>query len=128
MAFASIVETARAVSPCSMMIPSDSTNKYLQMIGDYSIGGAVAGAAFRGMKVQSSTSKRASVTLTPRVMSGFGPGLALGLLAGMLVAGSDYLLDGLEKQRLKEEDQQRLQEEEEEAEVIQAGGKDSQRD
>ena len=87
MGFAGMVETTRLVSPMSLVLP-DHSQRHARTVGDYTIGGAAAGMTFRGMQVRTARSRVPS--LTPRILSGLGPGITLGLVAGALVAASDF--------------------------------------
>jgi len=84
--FAGIIESSRLLSPFSYL---GLKQPYLTTIGDHTLGGAIAGAVFRGMQIQSGKSK--SPILAPRIMAGLIPGVTLGLLAGCLQATVDTL-------------------------------------
>jgi len=105
MSFAGIVECTAMTSPMSWV----TQDPYIRTVGDYTLGGSVAGAAFRGMHVQSGARKTAvSIPVTsPRVLSGLVPGMALGLLAGVLLAASDYVdtlvEEEIQRQRIRDD-------------------------
>ena len=95
MLFAGIIETCRWTSLTSYILPDSPA---AQTIGDYTLGGAVAGAAFRGMQIQPShIRKTRAPALTPRILSGLVPGVTLGFLAGVSVYAANVGLDMLEQ-------------------------------
>ena len=139
MAFAGIVEFSRLVSPTSMLIQSlrgvvpssdgdvrteeiggrssDSPSgsewyftESARTVGDYAVGGALAGGIFKGSYVQTNTARRIAAARkkiggkssamvppirVPRtgVLSGLVPGAALGLAAGLAQVGIKALDD-----------------------------------
>mmetsp|Transcript_23665 Transcript_23665/g.40140 ORF Transcript_23665/g.40140 Transcript_23665/m.40140 type:complete len:193 (+) Transcript_23665:3-581(+) len=101
MGFAGIIEATRLVSPMSFFLSDE--NRHLRTVGDYTIGGATAGAAFRGMQVRSARLARTKApTLTPTVLSGLFPGIMLGLLAGIFLTTSNYVEELAEAEKQKE--------------------------
>lgn len=94
--FVGIIEASRVLSPFSFL---GLEQRYLTTIGDYTLGGAIAGAAFRGMQVQSMKSK--APILAPRILSGLVPGIALGLVAGLAQAAADELEKKLQEEQDK---------------------------
>ena len=76
---------------------SEGVTNIIGTIGDFTCGGAVAGAIFRGSAIQSASLKRfgPKVNLThPRFqgfLSGLFPGMMLGLLAGIGSVSFTYL-------------------------------------
>lgn len=86
--FVTLIEISRWASPTSLLTPS----RRLQTIGDYTIGGAAAGAAFRGMQVAQKTSRA-------NIASGLATGVVLGCLAGVVQCAADYGEDMVEEER-----------------------------
>ena len=116
MGFASIVEIVRRMSPFELILHESiyfqpSWTKSLTIIGDYTIGGAVAGAMFKGASLQDKTNMTterkgsgsarynrfrnqrvggnvhlaSDITLPSnrfRYLRGLGPGMSLGFVAG----------------------------------------------
>ena len=123
--FSGVIETVKLAQPTSQLLVG--VNQYVGTMVDMSIGGAIAGALFRGAQIRSASSK--SPIIAPRIMAGLGPGLMLGVLAGVLQSGGNYATDELqkiedEKQRVRKEEMrqqlkeaQRIQREELEAEI-----------
>jgi len=96
LAFATIFEATRLIAPCSFFDFSSPYNKQFQVIGDYSIAGAIAGFALRGMPIQTFGKKMMGSNQTPRLGAGMAAGLVLGFIPGVLVAGLTFLEDQLE--------------------------------
>jgi hypothetical protein len=98
MTFAGIVETTQLANPTRIIVPDNKRySKYVSKALDMALGGALAGAIFRGATKS---------IAPPRIMAGVGPGLALGALAGVAQATAEYVTDELErieegKERLK---------------------------
>mmetsp|Transcript_10025 Transcript_10025/g.14073 ORF Transcript_10025/g.14073 Transcript_10025/m.14073 type:complete len:240 (+) Transcript_10025:64-783(+) len=118
MAFVGLIEISRAASPTSLLLDiagvsqasslssdhnahsvsgddglSATSIQAIRTIGDYTLGGAIAGAAFRGLpsgKRTPSVGGFGSTTAPLRFSSRLGPGLALGFVAGVLQFGADY--------------------------------------
>ncbi|KAI2488908.1 hypothetical protein MHU86_25962 [Fragilaria crotonensis] len=90
--FASIFESSLWLSPTSMI----TTNPYLQTIGNFTMGGTVAGAVWRGLPVQRNRGRGATAIVAPRITAGVVSGLVLGFVPGVLVAGISMLQDYLE--------------------------------
>jgi hypothetical protein len=88
--FASIFESTRLLSPTSLV----TDNPYMQTIGDYSLGGAMAGSILRGLPVQGTKGK--APMMAPRLGAGLFAGLVLGLVPGVMVAGISMLEQHLE--------------------------------
>ncbi|KAL3945371.1 MAG: hypothetical protein SGBAC_000576 [Bacillariaceae sp.] len=108
MAFCAVVETCRLTSPSSIILqPSESMNKmdpYVESeaarsaaitISDFTIGGAVAGIAGSFGKTSQTRIPIAVLRGSGRFF-GFGPGVALGMIAGSLQAAADYSINYLE--------------------------------
>jgi hypothetical protein len=100
MAFVGIIEVCTQYASLTEHLGISSPA--LQTIGDYTLGGAIAGATFRGMHIRpyqrgrSSAASRAP-TLTPRIVSGLIPGVVLGCLAGIFVYGANIGLQELDR-------------------------------
>ena len=119
MAFAGVVEFTRLVSPTTFVsqfinapplkIESDDDPstidplKYGSTIIDYMIGGAIAGAIFKGSAVRTPAGARldasimgnysassVSTAIKGKPLSGILPGAALGLLAGVSIVSLEY--------------------------------------
>mmetsp|Transcript_13780 Transcript_13780/g.21008 ORF Transcript_13780/g.21008 Transcript_13780/m.21008 type:complete len:194 (-) Transcript_13780:26-607(-) len=92
-AFATVFEGSRLMSPCNFFEFSSPYNKQFQIIGDYSISGAIAGLALRGIPIETlgMGSKQ-----TPRVGAGMAAGLILGFIPGVIIAGLTFLEDMLQ--------------------------------
>ena len=128
MTFAGIVEGTRIISPTSMIWKSTTddnsskstssdcaeTTPFMQLmnekemhssmvtISDYMVGGAVAGAIFKGSAVRSTAGAKMDASIimgisasrnSPirgRAMSGILPGAVLGLLAGVAIVAMDH--------------------------------------
>jgi len=119
MGFAIVVEGTRLASPVRKIGTFVNAERYVSsyldpkqiefgyVVGDYTLGGAVAGAAYRGMNVPSSTAKKlkqgARPALSPRILGGLGAGVVLGMFAGLVQASYEYL----EKEMEEEEAQAR---------------------
>ena len=91
--FATIFECSRLMSPISHF----TDNRYLQTIGDYAVGGLVAGSILRGLPVRGN--KVPGAVATPRFGAGLFSGLVLGIIPGLIVAGISVLeefVDSLE--------------------------------
>jgi hypothetical protein len=89
--FSGFFEVSRALSPAEFLLG----NKYLQIICDYSIAGAFAGTILRGLPVLGSQRSNSPV-LPPRLGAGFVAGLVLGMIPGLLIAGTTMLEDQLQ--------------------------------
>jgi hypothetical protein len=146
MTFATIVECCKQSSPTSQILNYTSyilsnkndegstkltpwkVDKDLHVIGDYTFGGAMAGAIFKGSVIPSSKAKipqqmatqraaKASATAAARtgsIMGGLATGAAMGFLAGVTVFGLSKL-EQYAEDRLGEEgpeDETILEEEE----------------
>jgi len=97
MTFAGIVETTQLANPTRIIVPDNKRySKYVSKALDMALGGALAGAIFRGATKS---------IAPPRIMAGVGPGLALGALAGVAQATAEYVTDELER---IEEEKERL--------------------
>jgi len=128
MFFALILESSRLASPTSTLLELTKCNveeetdfkeqmqlKALTTIGDYSIGGTVAGlAGAMARRTPPNSSKSSDFKLKlpetmlklgrrPLIVWGLGTGLSLGLLAGVLQAGIDVGNLYLEKEQQEEE-------------------------
>ena len=90
---------------------------YVKTVGDYAIGGAGAGAIFRGMHVRSLQSR--APVVAPKILAGLGPGLALGVIAGCSVCVSTYVDVLMANERIRE-DNRKLQQQEEQKETATA--------
>ncbi len=122
MTFAGIVEGTRIISPTSMIWKSmngesttddnigrssatdcKETTPFMQLvtISDYMVGGAIAGALFKGSAVRSTAGAKMDASImgisaprnSPirgRAMSGIFSGAALGLLAGVAIVAMDH--------------------------------------
>ena len=89
-AFCTLIEISRWTSPTSLITPSPA----IQTVGDYTLGGAVAGAAFRGMQVA-----QRSTAVRPSILSGLVPGMVLGFLAGVTQYAANVGEEMLEQER-----------------------------
>ena len=89
--FASIFESSLWLSPTSMM----TDNPYLQTIGNFTLGGTMTGAVWRGLPVQRNRGRGATAVVAPRITAGVVSGLVLGFVPGLLVAGISLLQDSL---------------------------------
>lgn len=78
--FCGLIEISRGCSLTSLI----TSSKPIQTVGDYTLGGAAAGAAFRGMQVAQKRSNR-----LPSILSGVVSGMMLGLLAGVVQYAAD---------------------------------------
>jgi len=93
----------------------------LQSIGDYTIGGAIAGALFQGASVRTKTAERLSragihmsssassagsskMVARTGILAGMIPGATLGFLAGVTIVGLD-VLEMLTVEALREEEE-----------------------
>jgi hypothetical protein len=78
--------------PASNGVDSGNLNPFFLTCADYALGGAVAGATFRGMQLTASAQQRRIPISSARPSIGMGmlTGIALGLLAGLVQAGLDY--------------------------------------
>lgn len=85
--FASIFESTVWMSPTSMI----TDNPYLQIIGNFTLGGTLAGAVYRGLPVQ--RNRGPGTIVAPRIGAGLVSGLILGFVPGVLVAGFSMLGD-----------------------------------
>ena len=132
--FSGAIETVKLSQPTSRLFTG--VNQYLGTMVDMSIGGALAGALFRGAQIRSASSK--APIIAPRIMAGLGPGLLLGILAGVLQSGGNYATDEIqkiedEKKRLRKEamrnqikEAKRIEREELEAEIAALDAKELQ--
>mmetsp|Transcript_15476 Transcript_15476/g.25807 ORF Transcript_15476/g.25807 Transcript_15476/m.25807 type:complete len:219 (-) Transcript_15476:3357-4013(-) len=100
-AFAGIFEGTRALSPTSGLLrrideyggdSNYASNKYACTIGDYAVGGAMAGTLLRGLPVAGARTGIAA----PRLGAGLFAGLVLGIVPGIMVATITMLEDYLE--------------------------------
>lgn len=92
--FCSLVEIARWTSPTSLVTDS----RRIQTVGDYTVGGAAAGAAFRGMQV---AQKSTRATVRPNILTGLALGIVLGFLAGIVQCAADVGEEMVEEERLR---------------------------
>mmetsp|Transcript_5689 Transcript_5689/g.8741 ORF Transcript_5689/g.8741 Transcript_5689/m.8741 type:complete len:213 (-) Transcript_5689:41-679(-) len=116
MGFAGIVEFMKMISPTSYLVDATTTtttavdnnynyNRYLTTVGDYTLGGALAGATFQGASIQTTeTTKILTRRLQQQlpqigIMVGFVPGTLLGLTAGLLLASLQYVEDQLDAEQ-----------------------------
>ena len=83
--FATIFECSRLMSPISHF----TENRYVQTIGDYAVGGLVAGSILRGLPVRGNNVP--GVVATPRFGAGLLSGLVLGIIPGVIVTGISVL-------------------------------------
>ena len=83
--FAFIFESSLWLSPASML----TDNPYLQTIGNFTLGGALAGTIYRGLPVQ--RNRGPGTIAAPRMSAGIVSGLILGFVPGVLVAGISML-------------------------------------
>jgi hypothetical protein len=88
--FATIFECSRLMSPISHFTDS----RYLQTIGDYAVGGLVAGSILRGLPVRGNSGPGA--VATPRFGAGLFSGLILGIIPGVIVTGISLLEEFVE--------------------------------
>ncbi|CAJ1930257.1 unnamed protein product [Cylindrotheca closterium] len=107
MAFCGVVETCRLTSPSSIVLQSLESRKMEPFgkseasrsaaitISDFTIGGAVAGIAGSFGKTSQKRIPVAALRGSGRFF-GFGPGLALGMIAGAFQAAADYSINYLE--------------------------------
>lgn len=100
--FTAIVETTHLMAPTRRVLWPE-VNPYFGKAIDMTMGGGLAGAMFRGAQIRSANSTNPIVA--PRIMAGLGPGLLLGLVAGVLQAGLEYAVDEVER---VEEEKKRL--------------------
>jgi hypothetical protein len=112
--FTGIVETTHLMAPTRRVLWAE-VNPYVAKAIDMTMGGALAGAMFRGAQIRSANSPAPMVT--PRIMAGLGPGLLLGLVAGVLQAGLEYVVDEVER---VEEEKKRLRREEMRRQIMDA--------
>ena len=96
--FALIFEGTQWLSPTSKI----TENRYLQTVGDFTLGGAVAGLILRGMPVH--RNRGSGAVAAPRLVGGFLSGLALGFIPGVIVAGISLLDDTLQDSESVHED------------------------
>lgn len=97
--FATIFECSRLMSPISHF----THNRHFQTIGDYAVGGLVAGSILRGLPVRGNTAQGA--VATPRFGAGLWSGLVLGIIPGVIVTGISLLeeyVDSLDVADLEE--------------------------
>lgn len=94
--FCGLIEISRWSSPTSLI----TSSKSIRTVGDYTLGGAAAGAAFRGMQVAQKRSSR-----PPSLVSGVVSGMMLGFLAGVVQYAAD-----VGEELLEQEQQRRWQE------------------
>jgi hypothetical protein len=87
--FSSLLEISRTMSPISYW----TDHPHVQTIGNFSLGGLVAGSVLRGLPVRGGRS--GDIIVTPRVGSGIIPGLLLGIAAGTAQIGTQLLEDYL---------------------------------
>jgi hypothetical protein len=92
--FCTLIEISRWASLTSLLSPS----RRIQTIGDYTIGGAAAGAAFRGMQVAQKSTK----TLRPNILSGLASGIVLGLIAGVVQCAADIGEEMVNEERARQ--------------------------
>lgn len=95
--FCGLIEISRWSSPISLITPS----KPVQTVGDYTVGGAAAGAAFRGMQVAQKRSSR-----PPSILSGMASGMMLGFFAGVVQYAADVGEEMVEEERQRRSQQQ----------------------
>jgi len=89
--FCSLVEFSRWASPTSLV----TSSRPIQTVGDYTVGGAAAGAAFRGMQV----AQRSTRALRPNILSGLASGIVLGFIAGIVQCAADVGEEMVEQER-----------------------------
>jgi len=108
MAFCAVVETSRLTSPSSIILQSSENFGKMEPFGkseaiksaaitisDFTIGGAIAGIAGSFGKTSQKRIPIAALRGSGRFF-GFGPGIALGMIAGSLQAVADYSINYLE--------------------------------
>lgn len=97
--FSSVFEATRILSPTSIvldMTTDDSTvSRHWKTIGDYTMGGCMAGAVLRGMPVSAAGSTR-GIAAPPRLGAGLLSGMVLGFIPGVMIAGIQMLEEKLE--------------------------------
>lgn len=103
--FATVFEASRLLSPTSFFVQ----NVHLRTVGDYTLAGATAGAAFRGIPIQSfqnrNNTNMGPPKLGPRLSAGIFAGLILGFIPGVLVAGITFLEDKLKVENCEQAEQ-----------------------
>ena len=95
--FCGLIEISRWSSPMSLI----TSSKPVQTVGDYTVGGAAAGAAFRGMQVAQKRSSR-----PPSILSGMASGMMLGFFAGVVQYAADVGEEMVEEERQRRWQQQ----------------------
>jgi hypothetical protein len=116
--FASIFEGTRALSPTTLVLKAmdgsvddnmfqqqhSPYTKYLCTVGDYAVGGTMAGTILRGLPVAGARPGIAA----PRLGAGLFAGLFLGVVPGVMVATitvlEDYLKEAEEQAKTEEEE------------------------
>lgn len=93
--FCSLIELSRHASLTSLV----TSSRPMQTIGDFILGGAAAGAAFRGMQVGAQMA--GPRTLKPNILSGMASGIALGLIAGIVQCAADAGEEMVQEERLQ---------------------------
>lgn len=103
--FSSVFEATRIMSPTSILLQLTNNSvdfdalhasRHYITIGDYTLGGCMAGAVLRGMPVSAASVSRRSIAAPPRLGAGLLSGLALGFIPGVALAGIQMLEEKVE--------------------------------